>query len=71
VGATRAVAAWVCHLRGLGAPIKDARAAEVAPFGEGTLEESVAKVLAFLGTDLAADERVVAAVLAHARELSA
>lgn len=70
VGATRAVAAWVLHLRGLGAPLKDARAAEVAPLGEGTLEESVAKVLAFLGTDLAADDRVVAAVLVHASELS-
>ena len=71
VGATRAVAAWVCHLRGLGAPVKDARAAEVLPMGEGTLEQSVIKVLAFLGADLAADARVVSAVLDHARELSA
>lgn len=70
-GATRAVAAWVCHLRGLGAPIKDARAAEVAPFGEGTLEESVDRVLAFLGADLAADEQVRAAVVAHAQDLEA
>lgn len=70
-GATRAIAAWVCHLRGLGAPLKDARAGEVAPFGEGTLEESVEKALGFLGADLAADERVVAAVVAHARTFSA
>ena len=28
-GATRALAAWVCHLRGLGAPVSDARADEV------------------------------------------
>ena len=28
-GATRALAAWVCHLRGLGAPVTDARADEV------------------------------------------
>jgi len=70
-GATRAVAAWTCHLRGVGAPVKDARAAEVAPFGEGTLEESVAAVLGFLGEDLAADADVVAAVLAHAQDLTA
>ena len=25
-GATRVLAAWVCHLRGLGAPVTDARA---------------------------------------------
>ena len=54
-GATRVIAAWTCHLRGLGAPVKDVRADEVAPFGEGTLEESVAGVLGFLGEDLAAD----------------
>lgn len=70
-GATRAIAAWTCHLRGLGAPVKDARAAEVVPLGEGTLGESVSAVLGFLGEDLAADDDVVAAVLAHAEDLSA
>lgn len=71
VGATRAVAAWLAHLRGYGAPLKDAHAAEVAHLGEGSLEESVDKVLAYLGADLAADERVGAAVLEHARGLTA
>lgn len=70
-GAARVVAAWVVHLRGQGAPVTDARAAEVKPFGEGTLDASVDKVLAFLGADLAADERLGDAVVAHARELSA
>jgi fructuronate reductase len=69
-GATRAVAAWVAHLRGNGAAVKDARMVEVAALGQGTLEESVDKVLTFLGADLAADRRVTAAVLAHARELT-
>ena len=69
VGATRAVAAWVAHLRGHGAPIKDTRAAEVAPFGAGTIEESVDKVLAFLGADLTADAGVRAAVVSHVTEL--
>ncbi len=70
-GAARAVAAWTCHLRGLGGPVRDARAAEVVRFGEGTLVESVAAVLGFLGEDLAADADVVAAVLAHAEDLAA
>ncbi|PVU81144.1 oxidoreductase [Cellulomonas sp. WB94] len=70
VGATRAVAAWVGHLRGHGAPVHDARAEEVRRLGDGTLEESVDKVLGFLGVDLAADERVRAAVLEHARSLA-
>jgi fructuronate reductase len=67
--ASRVVAAWVCHLRGLGAPIKDARAAEVAPFGAGSLEESVERTLAFLGADLAADDRLRERVVAAARDL--
>jgi fructuronate reductase len=67
--ASRVVAAWVCHLRGLGAPIKDARAAEVAPFGAGSLEESVERTLAFLGADLVADNRLRERVVAAARDL--
>ena len=34
-GATRPVAAWVCHLRGHGAVVIDARAVEVQPLAEG------------------------------------
>jgi len=48
----RAVAAWVWHLRGRSTPVNDARQAEVLAFGQGSLEESVAKVLAFLGLDM-------------------
>jgi len=44
----RAVAAWVWHLRGRSTPVNDARQSEVLALGEGTLQESVAKVLAFL-----------------------
>ncbi|MGB7964044.1 MAG: mannitol dehydrogenase family protein [Propionicimonas sp.] len=69
-GAVRAVAAWVQHLRGLGAPVKDVRAAEVLALAEGTLEEAVAKVLAFLDVELAGDDRLRAAVLAQATELA-
>lgn len=69
-GATRAVGAWVAHLRGHGAPIKDVGADVVTQFAEGSLEETVSAVLTFLGADLAADPRVRAAVLTRAREFT-
>ncbi len=34
-GATRVLAAWICHLRGLGAPVNDARADEIVPLAAG------------------------------------
>ncbi|MGV8909629.1 MAG: mannitol dehydrogenase family protein [Propionicimonas sp.] len=70
VGAVRAVAAWVLHLRGLGAPLTDVRSAEVLALAGATLENSVAAVLSFLDADLARDENLRAAVLAQAIELA-
>ena len=70
VGAVRAVAAWVQHLRGLGAPVRDVRGSEVLALAAGTLEDSVAAVLAFLDSDLVGDDRLKAAVLAQALELA-
>lgn len=69
VGGVRALAAWTLHLRGLGAPVRDAQADAIAGFGEGSLEESVDKVLNCLG--LAGDSDLAAAVAASARELMA
>ncbi|WP_245558816.1 mannitol dehydrogenase family protein [Aestuariimicrobium kwangyangense] len=66
-GALRAVAAWTLHLRGLGAPVNDARAAEVAPLADGSLEQSVQHVLEWLG--LGGDAEVNAETLRLAREL--
>ena len=68
-GATRALAAWVCHLRGIGAPVRDARAEELLTLTAGPLRDAVCGLLGALGPALAADEDVVAAVLAHAEEL--
>jgi len=45
----RGVAAWVAHVRGLSTPVADARQEEVVALGEGTWEESVAKVVSFMG----------------------
>ncbi len=69
-GGVRAVAAWVQHLRGLGAPVKDVRATEVLALATGTLEDTVTAVLAFLDADLAANEPLRAAVLAKASEFA-
>jgi fructuronate reductase len=68
-GATRPVAAWVCHLRGSGAKVKDARAAEFMPLVGGSLLGAVHGVLEKLDPELGADQAVVDAVLAQAREL--
>ena len=68
-GATRALAAWICHLRGLGAPVKDARAETVVPLADGPLPDAVRSVLDFLDPAIAADDALAAAVLAHAEEL--
>ena len=67
-GAERVVAAWTLHLRGLGAPLNDAKADDVRPLGEGTLEESVAKVCDYLGL---ADAAARASVLELATGLEA
>lgn len=69
VGVIRPVAAWICHLRGSGAKVTDARAAEFLPIANGPLPEAVRLVLKALDPELAADETVVAAVIAQAREL--
>ena len=69
VGVIRPVAAWICHLRGSGAKVTDARAAEFLPLADRPLPEAVRLVLKALDPELACDEAVVAAVLAQAREL--
>lgn len=70
VAAARVVAAWTAHLRGLGAPLKDARADEVATLGAGSVEQSVDAVLAFLGDDLAADTELREVVIASVEDLA-
>jgi len=71
LGAARVVAAWVCHLRGLGAPVKDTSASEVTALVAGSLDDAVVSTLAFLGAEFASDELLRDAVLTHARDLAA
>jgi hypothetical protein len=68
-GVVRPLAAWVCHLRGSGAKVTDARAGDFLPFAGGPLPEAVRLVLRALDPELAENEAVVAAVIAEAREL--
>jgi len=68
-GAARVLAAWVCHLRGLGAPINDARTDEVVPLAQGSLADAVPRVLEQLAPGLGADDEIVAVVVDQSRQL--
>ena len=69
VGAVRPVAAWVCHLRGHGAAVTDARIDQLRPLVGGPLRDAVVRVLDVLAPDLAAEATVVDAVVQQADEL--
>lgn len=71
VAAVKAVAAWLLHLRGLGAPVKDVQANVVLELGTGELPEAAAKVVGFVAPDLADDRELIDAVLAAAEDLEA
>jgi fructuronate reductase len=66
-GAARALAAWLLHLRGRGAPVQDAGADP--SLAEGPVPEAARRVLAFLDPSLADDAELASAVTAHARAL--
>jgi fructuronate reductase len=68
--ATRIVAAWLCHLRGLGATVRDVRASELVPLSTGPLADAARKVLEALDPELGADTAVVAAVAEQCHELA-
>jgi fructuronate reductase len=68
-GAVRVLAAWVCHLRGAGGRVDDARAADVVPLAAGSLPDAVRRVLNAFDPAIAADADVCAAVVASAEDL--
>ena len=68
-GAIRVVAAWINHLRGAGAPVKDANE-RVVELAGGDLEAAVARILDFLEPALAADQQLVGALAASCTELA-
>ncbi len=68
--ATRIIAAWLCHLRGLGAPVHDIRADELVPLAAGPVADAARQVLDALDPELGADTAVVAAVAEQCHELA-
>ena len=71
LGGATALAAWVLHLRGHGAPVKDVGAEPYVVAAGGDLATAVPAVLGLLDPALAADEELVAAVVAQAAEVAA
>ncbi|KGM12170.1 oxidoreductase [Cellulomonas bogoriensis 69B4 = DSM 16987] len=69
VGAARVLAAWVRHLRGDGAPVRDPRGEELSGLAGGSLDEAVARVLGAMDAALADDVELRGVVVALAREL--
>lgn len=69
--ASRVLAAWVCHLRGLGAPVSDPRAQPARKAAAGPVDEAVPRVLALLDPSLAHDTTLTAEVTRHVEELDA
>lgn len=68
--ATRILAAWACHLRGLGAPVSDVAAAELVPLASGPLKQAAPALLRWLDPELGADRDVTSLVAAQCEELA-
>jgi fructuronate reductase len=61
-GAVRAVAAWIAHLRGAGAPVRDAAADAALAAASGSPAEAARRVVTLLDPELAADAALLAAL---------
>jgi fructuronate reductase len=68
--ATLVLAAWICCLRGLGAPVSDVRAQTVVSSAAGPLPEAVRRVLHGLDPALGEDAQVVTTVVQQCQELA-
>jgi fructuronate reductase len=71
LAATRILASWICHLRGMGAPVSDVRAATVVAKASGPTPTAARRVLGELDPALGDDEAVVAAVVDQVHEFAA
>jgi fructuronate reductase len=61
-GTVRALAAWIAHLRGAGAPVRDAAGDAMIAAATGSPAEAARHVLTLLAPDLAADGALLAQV---------
>lgn len=69
-GATRILAAWICHLRGQGAAIRDVEGPKMIALAQGPLRRAASNVLFALDAEVASDSEVVETVTEQCRELS-
>jgi fructuronate reductase len=63
LAATRILAAWICHLRGLGAPVSDVHATAFVAAASGPVPGAVRRVLGKLDPQLGDDDAVTTAVI--------
>lgn len=68
-GPIQAIAAWILHLRGLGAPVGDVHGDEMQKLAEGPLDAAIVNVLGAVAEDLRGDTELVAEIEKYAREL--
>ncbi len=71
LAATRILAAWVCHLRGLGAPVADVQAPDIEAAASGPIPEATRRIVGKLDPALAADDELVATIAAQVGEFAA
>ncbi|MHB1064933.1 MAG: mannitol dehydrogenase family protein [Georgenia sp.] len=69
VGAVRALAAWVLHLQGHGAPVKDVQQQAVTEAARGSVPEAMERLLQLLAPEMVPDDELAVAVAAQAAEL--
>jgi fructuronate reductase len=69
-GAVRVLTAWLCTLRGAGAPVTDTRADELVRLAAGPLPDAARRVLGTLDPAVASDDETIAAVVTAAEELT-
>lgn len=70
LAAARILAAWICHLHGLGGPVRDVRAAELAVAAAGTPTGAARSVLSALDPAIGADAELVSVVAEACRALA-
>ncbi len=63
LAATRILAAWICHLRGMGAPVSDVDGSAFVAAASGPMPAAVRRVLGKLDPQLGDDDVVTAAVV--------
>lgn len=67
--ATRILAAWICCLRGLGAPVSDVRSQDLLPLAARPLPDAVPRLLDALDPELGADDELIATIVQQSEQL--